>query len=557
MLLVQRVIGFFEDKFYLSMDHSFENRLNNFKNMRTEVIILCIFFIFGLALRLIIFNVFVKYPYIETYYYTELAKNISLGKGSWFPIDGADVGLMKQPLYPFLISLVHLFIKDWLSAAVFTDLFVHALLIYPLFFIAKAISNKSAGYITCLIYTCSPFFLVPGQTHGIFVFFLCLPLLHSSLKQKKIAGPLILGFLLCLLWLARFESIFFIIFFLLWYIFNLKQIRTRIISFLLAVFTFCITIYISGLFLNPGVSTLSRLRYRIIMAYFPLTEHFLPGGWCSDKTAEWDSFVHLANSKPNEALLSVVKKCLPELPLIVKKNILNSFQRMFESSLSIWLLLFAFFALFFIKLKALFISSALLPFIYAPFCSPDENANYTRFTVVIIMILASAGIFYLSGFLSKFLFQNKEHKLLKQLLSLMIALIISADLFSTKFPLALDYTYTESDYEYKRIFSENRFKAWIQKNIPPGAGILAPNDINAHLLFNDYRLCFAIKGNLDDIVGYAKNRKIEYCLLDEYILDCKNYQHLFDLREETKSNTFSLIDRYESQGKIFYLLRIF
>ena len=502
----------------------------------------------GFLLRLWVYEAYVKYPSSNTPLYIAAAKNIVQGLGYVFYYDDIQFGMIKQPMYSLSIAFFHLVVPSWQQAALVVSLFFQSLLIVPIFILSLKIANKSAAYIAAILYLGHAFFLIPHAVYTIFDFFLMVIIIFILKVERNLKTAALLGGLFSLLWLTRHEALFYILLFGLIYILKAPDLKKKVILSLVILAVFLSIDGFSNLILNPGKNSIDRIKYRVTFTHYLFQQHAKEGEWNTEKTEDMSKFL-----TKKEALTATIVEAVNDIPKIYAKQIGSSISGMFYSLLNIQLFLFFILGLFFIRYKFILLLYIIFPFTYAPILSVGQNAQYTHFSGLLMLMVASCGIEYLTGRVS--LYGRKFHKELKYLFlgGIMAAMVFN--LAVQRFPLALKMVYSESDYQYKRIFSNAKFKEWIKEQIPEGSTILAPENITVHLFFNNYKLYMIIKDSLNGIIQYAKKKEAGFCILDSYMLETSEYKTLKErLLKENKD--FRYLATYESEGKAFHLVAI-
>lgn len=175
--------------------------------------------------------------------YVELAKEIAAGN-----IQEISRSTLP-PLFPLFIAGASYIFHDFeISARIISCIF-GSLTVFPLFFLIKNIFDKKTALITVLFFIIHPYlFQASGEvlTEAIYYFFLTstVSLCWIALQKKKSGLFLVVGLLILLAFLARFEGFFLIFLVLAWiWLFNLSKIRTEI-RWKIASSFFCIITFI-------------------------------------------------------------------------------------------------------------------------------------------------------------------------------------------------------------------------------------------------------------------------------------------------------------------------
>lgn len=179
--------------------------------------------------------------------YGELAKEIA--SGNFHEVFNS----ILPPLLPaFTAGASYIFRDIELSGRMVSCLF-GSLTVFPLFFLAKNIFDKKAALITTLFFTVHPYLSqASGEvlTEALYFFFVTsiVYICWIAIQRRKRALFLVVGLLLSLAFLTRFEGFFLIFLVLGWiWLIDLLRIRTEIRWKFISSF-FCLVIFIIALF---------------------------------------------------------------------------------------------------------------------------------------------------------------------------------------------------------------------------------------------------------------------------------------------------------------------
>lgn len=542
---------------------------------KKDLIVLSLFFVFGLFLRIQLFDSLIKYPWHGHYFYIKMAKNILQGSGVIFPYDVISYGLIKQPLYSLFISTFHLFIDNWERSVIIADLTLQSFLVYPIFSITKLLSNKKSAYISCVLFSFVPIFIFSIQVYGLFLFLLSLLVLLIIQKRRDLFFTVLFGVLLALAWLTRYETIFYIPVFLLFYLKEVKKPKYLVKTLLIIFFSFSSISYATNYVTDRTISISDRIIYR-----FMVSDFFFMRNLRADESftrGEFEDFTYDAVEAEYSTVYKKISRYYNSWPMIYRNNLGVTLKDTYDLSLTFFLLLFSLIGFIYIKKKALILTCIVIPFSYAPLLR-DDYIQYSVLSVLIIVILASVGINKLVEFLilkrflpkrmllicnniSKIKNNSKEvnaeliKKIFKETLAYLLILIpICFSLVTSKFPKFIEFLHNESTYEYKEICSKDSFRKWIKKNVPSNSKIVMPEDMTPYLLINNYHLFMFIEKSMDNLLNYAEVNAINYFLFDGDEIDLKASYFLYH-GQEFKWSDFNLLDTLDLEGKVFYLLK--
>lgn len=157
------------------------------------------------------------------------------------------------PLYPIFTAGVSYIFRDIeLSARMVSCLF-GSLTVFPLFFLVKKIFDRKIALVTVLFFIVHPYlFQTSGEvlTEALYYFFLTsiASLSWIAIQKKRKALFLVVGLLLSLIFLTRFEGFFLVFLVLGWiWLINLPKIGTELRWKLISSF-FCLIIFIVAFF---------------------------------------------------------------------------------------------------------------------------------------------------------------------------------------------------------------------------------------------------------------------------------------------------------------------
>lgn len=153
--------------------------------------------------------------YPDGMHYVSLGKNIiELGKyqsdGSHFP------DIIQPPLYPLLISLAYLFLKDPLISGFLVSSLFKALATIPLFLIAGRVFNKTIAIIASSLFTGYPLLFsctisIASDSTYCFFFLLVIFLIFNSFHKTSYRTAIIIGGLIGLAYITRVEGLLLLI----------------------------------------------------------------------------------------------------------------------------------------------------------------------------------------------------------------------------------------------------------------------------------------------------------------------------------------------------------
>jgi 4-amino-4-deoxy-L-arabinose transferase-like glycosyltransferase len=143
--------------------------------------------------------------------YTEIGISLVSGKGP-FNEFGEYLFYRDKPVYPILIGLANLFLRDHTSAGPFVSMVFGSLSVFIVFLFAKNIYNAKIGYLAAFITIWYPYLSNNSSkvyNSATYVFFLLLAAYSGwiAYRENKTRGYLSCGFFTGLTYLTRFEVV--------------------------------------------------------------------------------------------------------------------------------------------------------------------------------------------------------------------------------------------------------------------------------------------------------------------------------------------------------------
>jgi 4-amino-4-deoxy-L-arabinose transferase-like glycosyltransferase len=196
-----------------------------FKLDKQELLILLIFFVIAFLLRLCLFKL---EPIVQPdgIAYSISGYNLISGNG-YVNYSGEYMG-KYAPIYPILIGIANLFIKDITFAGAFISMLFGSLLVFPLFLFASNMFNKTIGYISAFValwYPCLTNNASTALTSATYIFFFCTSayLAWIALKENRAKFYILCGLFAGLTYLVRIEIIGYFLVFILFLILTKKK----------------------------------------------------------------------------------------------------------------------------------------------------------------------------------------------------------------------------------------------------------------------------------------------------------------------------------------------
>jgi len=189
------------------IDQKDEIRVNQFRPW--HIVLFIVLMAFALRLFLILQPEVIHNDGTE---YVRHAKEVLAG--NW-------MGGKSSPLYPALIALVYNFTKNYELAGIWISVIFAALLVVPVFFLAKAIFNEKVGIISALLAAVHPFlYMYSGSvlTESIYHFLIVTSVLFGwyAFSEGKFYHVLLFSLFASLTFLTRPEGIGFLFVFCVW-----------------------------------------------------------------------------------------------------------------------------------------------------------------------------------------------------------------------------------------------------------------------------------------------------------------------------------------------------
>jgi 4-amino-4-deoxy-L-arabinose transferase-like glycosyltransferase len=156
----------------------------------------------------------------------------------------------SHPLYPFLIALAHFFSPNDEIAGILVSVIFGALLVFPVFYIGKAIFDERVGGLSALFATVHPFLYMPSGsvlTESLFHFLIVTSVLFgwSAFDKGRVRDIILFGLFTSLSYLTRPEGIGFLLIFSVWVLLihptqERRRWTKRVVMILLAILSFLI-----------------------------------------------------------------------------------------------------------------------------------------------------------------------------------------------------------------------------------------------------------------------------------------------------------------------------
>ncbi|MHA1283986.1 MAG: hypothetical protein ACTSQP_15930 [Promethearchaeota archaeon] len=198
-----------------------------------------------ITLKLILILLYLCQPFIhifkyvcdDAYYYFQVAKNFTEGKGIVFNENNPTNGF--HPLYFYILSIIFYFCPEKVYLPIYIALFI--LCIFDIgtsiifYYIGKIAYNIRTGIIASLFWTFNPYILqviLLGMETTIQLFFISLFIYYILKKNKKtnftVKESVIIGIILMFIILSRLDGVFFTISFIFFIIFEKLKILKEI-----------------------------------------------------------------------------------------------------------------------------------------------------------------------------------------------------------------------------------------------------------------------------------------------------------------------------------------
>lgn len=515
---------------------------------KKELMFLLIVFVIALVLRLIFLR-FHQVVETDTGYYAYLGRNLLSGKG-YFDIEG-NLNFLLPPLYPILIGLFYFCIKNLALASKLISVFSGALLVIPVYLLAKKFYNKKIAYLSGILVTIFPPLIYISNiaySDALYIFFIFLAMYVGwlSIEKKKIIWGIFAGILFGLSYLTRPEGIIGLMIIPLVSLIFLRKWRTKRWLKKLLVLFICFLIivspYLGFIYKHTGKVTISYkagIQFEIRNDFEVYSEEY-----------EKELFELAPNKKRikidayNDALKSKgVFHYLAKKPTWIFKRYVKQF---YEESLQL-ITLFPFIFFIFVSLglfkdrwdksrwkKELY----LIGFLLIPLLVYPLYTIYLRYIIPALPIL----IIWMSKGICEI-----EKNLVKKLVVVGVIIILVLG----NFLLVIDPVYGgENDpIEHKEagLWLKEHDDNPIVLSRKPFVSFYS-NGIYIQLPYADYK----------DIIDYANYRNVDYIVIDERYVGKLRPQLKFLLNKENIPNELDLVYENEGENKILiYKIKTF
>src|SRR3989338_4641110 len=511
------------------------------KETKYEVIVLFILLALALFIRIFIFQ---TQKVIETDgpYYAELGKNLISGHG-YVDIEG-NLNLLLTPLYPVLIGLLSLIIKNLELSARLISITFGVLLVIPVYLIAKKFHGKKIGYLSALFIALYPplvYISTITYTDSLYLFLLFTSLYIGwlALTENKIKLYLILGLMLGLCYLTRPEAVFYVLFFsvliFLKFIKTLKVNMKQVISgLILLIFSFLIisSPYLIFLHEHTGKWSLSQktdvvFKFRENTLYSPEYEKANFGLSADGKSLNLSPY----DATAKQSMLSVI---LSDPAGITKRYVSNIYAE--NSQIIPSLFPFIFIVIITIGIfssswdkenykKELFlIVLSLYPLLLYPLFWVEER--YLLPITPIFIIWLAKGSLELSNWAKKTL-NNLSVKINNKIIPiLIISLVLIAFLIGNLIiTSSLNPKYEKSD----QAIEHKEAGLWLKENVQNPVVMSRKPWVSFYSEGNFVMLPYA---DYNETINYARYNNVEYLVIDERYIPALRPQLTFLLNEE-------------------------
>ena len=251
------------------------NLFSRFKDDRS-LVILSIFAVMSFIVKLSLLYMRWPFLYYDETYYLLLSRNLFSGAG--YTLNGLN-NICFPPFVPVLIGILTFLFSNSVFSFYILSAVSGALLVFPVYFIAVRIFDKSTGLLAsiliCVIPALNPFLNLHGDYAGIlyvgsemlycFLILLCLYFGYRGITRNRIADHALSGVFFGLAFLTRPEAVipFLLMFSLAMVKWFIKRSTRSNPGFIIMFLVFCITILPYIIYLNTitGKWILSGKQY--------------------------------------------------------------------------------------------------------------------------------------------------------------------------------------------------------------------------------------------------------------------------------------------------------
>jgi len=408
----------------------------------------------------------------------------------------------SHPLYPFLIALAHFFSPNDEMAGILVSVIFGALLVFPVFYIGRAIFDGSVGRLSALFATVHPFLYTPSGsvlTESLFHFLIAASVLFgwNAFDKGRVRDIILFGFFTSLSYLTRPEGIGFLLIFSIWVSLihpprERRPWNKKLVLILLAIFSFLIFSfpYLLQLRKETGRWQISK-KVSVSMGSFSEGEAGLP--------------VEMIRVKKEITFSSLMKS-----PLTVAKKIgvgllqsLYKFQQVYTPLLSL-LLVFGFLLnkgrplslkgnLYLVSYFVYFFGF-IHPFFWV-------TRRYTSHVVSIALPWAAYGFIRISDWLAQRFEKEKFQKKIPAvfLIAILIVLIVQGRVIHSR--------------EHRLI--QREVGLWMRDHLPKEARLMSP--LPQEAFYAERPWVRMPRGSYDEILKEARSKNVRYLAIDEEI----------------------------------------
>jgi len=191
--------------------------------------------------------------------YDEIAVNLNQGKGF---IESNFYRSSRSPLYPFVLSIIYRCFNHWYLPVAIIQSFIGTLVCLFVYFLATSIFDRKTAIFTVAVAAIYPpliFYSITFATEPLYIFFLLLFTFFfiKALKTPKIGFMFLSGIFLGGASLTRAQGLFFfvyvIVFLLLFFNFNIKNIVKHAFIILLSAFLVILPWSVRNFFIHKHI----------------------------------------------------------------------------------------------------------------------------------------------------------------------------------------------------------------------------------------------------------------------------------------------------------------
>ncbi len=460
----------------------------------------------SLSFLLRFFTSVTKVSYPDSCLYLSHAKSILNGKLSFDFKQGIE--MILPPLYPLFTAAISFINGDMELAGVLVSVLAGALLIIPVFYLAKAIYNETAAWIASALVMLSPFLLHWSGvmlTESLFItlFISGITLGWYAIQQKKMFFFFLSGVFIGLSYMTRLIGLVAVPVVVLWTMFyfilpdksgsyNLRKSFKTMIS-MLALFTL-------GFFIVTGAYL---VHMRSVFGYWDITASYGSLG----EVIESGGYDNIADRETRTNALSTERAGL--YTILINKVAVNlkDYSLGLFTILSI-MIIFVVGGLF-TRWKILYVISAIAIYLAALLVQPINPMSYERIRylspiVPLFLVMAAGGIIYIRGWV-------KSGTVKKAIIPVMIGVVLISFILQLKM---FDFHFYRLQVKDNSVNIQKKIALDMKKNLEPPLRVMSRKP---YIPYYADATWFLTPPTYSEVMKLSISKAVDYIVVDREV----------------------------------------